>query len=73
MEEQVTNGRLGTLALHGVSALTGGIPLEAAISCERSSQRRRPPKSRSDLLSKSRSDLLSNQRSLTIVSGSASC
>ena len=27
MEEQVTNGRLGALALHGVSALTGGIPL----------------------------------------------
>src|SRR5687767_15347555 len=28
MEEQVTNGRLGALALHGASALTGGIPLE---------------------------------------------
>jgi glc operon protein GlcG len=27
MEEQVTDGRLGALALHGVSALTGGIPL----------------------------------------------
>src|SRR5205814_9385854 len=27
MEDQVTNGRLGALALHGVSALTGGIPL----------------------------------------------
>jgi glc operon protein GlcG len=27
MEEQVTEGRLGALALHGVSALTGGIPL----------------------------------------------
>lgn len=27
MEEQVTSGRLGALALHGVSALTGGIPL----------------------------------------------
>jgi uncharacterized protein GlcG (DUF336 family)/mannose-6-phosphate isomerase-like protein (cupin superfamily) len=27
MEEQVTNGRLGALALRGVSALTGGIPL----------------------------------------------
>ena len=27
MEEQVTKGRLGALALHGVSALTGGIPL----------------------------------------------
>jgi uncharacterized protein GlcG (DUF336 family)/mannose-6-phosphate isomerase-like protein (cupin superfamily) len=27
MEEQVTNGRLGALALHGGSALTGGIPL----------------------------------------------
>ena len=27
MEEQVTNGRLGALALHGASALTGGIPL----------------------------------------------
>src|SRR3954453_11172 len=27
MEEQVTNGRLGALALHGVAALTGGIPL----------------------------------------------
>jgi uncharacterized protein GlcG (DUF336 family) len=27
MEEQVTAGRLGALALHGVSALTGGIPL----------------------------------------------
>jgi glc operon protein GlcG len=29
MEEQVTNGRLGALALHGASALTGGIPLKA--------------------------------------------
>jgi len=28
MEEQVTNGRLGALALHGASALTGGIPLK---------------------------------------------
>ncbi len=27
MEEQVTSGRLGALALHGASALTGGIPL----------------------------------------------
>jgi uncharacterized protein GlcG (DUF336 family) len=27
MEEQVTNGRLGALALHGAAALTGGIPL----------------------------------------------
>jgi glc operon protein GlcG len=27
MEAQVTNGRLGALALHGASALTGGIPL----------------------------------------------
>jgi len=27
MEEQISNGRLGALALHGVSALTGGIPL----------------------------------------------
>src|SRR5688572_11523032 len=27
MEEQVTGGRLGALALHGASALTGGIPL----------------------------------------------
>ena len=27
MEEQVTNGRLGALALHGASALTGGMPL----------------------------------------------
>jgi uncharacterized protein GlcG (DUF336 family) len=27
MEEQVTGGRLGALALHGVSALIGGIPL----------------------------------------------
>jgi glc operon protein GlcG len=27
MEEQVTSGRLGTLALHGASALTGGVPL----------------------------------------------
>jgi glc operon protein GlcG len=27
MEEQVTNGRLGALALKGASALTGGIPL----------------------------------------------
>ncbi len=27
MEQQVTDGRLGALALHGVSALTGGIPL----------------------------------------------
>src|SRR5689334_11190854 len=25
MEEQVTNGRVGALALHGVTALTGGI------------------------------------------------
>src|SRR5213592_2594323 len=29
MEEQVTDGRLGALALHGASALTGGIPLVA--------------------------------------------
>src|SRR5215212_8383271 len=29
MEEQVTNGRLGALALHGASALIGGIPLRA--------------------------------------------
>jgi uncharacterized protein GlcG (DUF336 family) len=28
MEQQVTDGRLGALALHGVSALTGGIPLK---------------------------------------------
>jgi glc operon protein GlcG len=28
MEEQVTNGRLGALALHGASCLIGGIPLE---------------------------------------------
>src|ERR671936_1265310 len=27
IEEQVTNGRLGALALHGARALTGGIPL----------------------------------------------
>jgi uncharacterized protein GlcG (DUF336 family) len=27
MEQQVTDGRLGALALHGASALTGGIPL----------------------------------------------
>src|SRR5437764_1297792 len=27
IEEQVTGGRLGALALHGASALTGGIPL----------------------------------------------
>jgi glc operon protein GlcG len=27
LEEQVTDGRLGALALHGASALTGGIPL----------------------------------------------
>jgi len=27
MEEQVTGGRIGALALHGASALTGGIPL----------------------------------------------
>src|SRR5438552_7593849 len=27
MEEQVTGGRLGALALHGARALTGGIPL----------------------------------------------
>src|SRR5919202_1880623 len=27
MEEQVTNGRLGALALHGASCLVGGIPL----------------------------------------------
>jgi uncharacterized protein GlcG (DUF336 family)/mannose-6-phosphate isomerase-like protein (cupin superfamily) len=29
LEEQVSNGRLGALALHGAAALTGGIPLEA--------------------------------------------
>jgi glc operon protein GlcG len=29
IEEQVTNGRLGALALHGASALTGGIPLRS--------------------------------------------
>ena len=28
MEEQVTNGRLGALALHGARCLTGGIPLK---------------------------------------------
>jgi uncharacterized protein GlcG (DUF336 family)/mannose-6-phosphate isomerase-like protein (cupin superfamily) len=28
MEEQVTNGRLGALALHGASCLIGGIPLK---------------------------------------------
>jgi glc operon protein GlcG len=28
MEEQVTNGRIGALALHGASALIGGIPLK---------------------------------------------
>jgi glc operon protein GlcG len=28
IEEQVTNGRLGALALHGAAALTGGIPLK---------------------------------------------
>jgi uncharacterized protein GlcG (DUF336 family)/mannose-6-phosphate isomerase-like protein (cupin superfamily) len=28
IEEQVSNGRLGALALHGASALTGGIPLK---------------------------------------------
>src|SRR5436309_6405177 len=27
LEEQVSNGRLGALALHGATALTGGIPL----------------------------------------------
>jgi uncharacterized protein GlcG (DUF336 family) len=27
LEEQVTSGRLGALALHGASALTGGVPL----------------------------------------------
>src|SRR3954451_17516512 len=27
LEEQVTGGRLGALALHGASALTGGVPL----------------------------------------------
>src|SRR5215208_7321680 len=27
MEEQVTRGRLGALALHGAACLTGGIPL----------------------------------------------
>jgi glc operon protein GlcG len=29
MEEQVTNGRIGALALHGASCLIGGIPLRA--------------------------------------------
>jgi len=29
MEEQVTGGRLGALALHGARALTGGLPLRA--------------------------------------------
>ena len=28
LEEQVSSGRIGALALHGASALTGGIPLE---------------------------------------------
>src|ERR687886_774223 len=28
MEEQVTNGRIGALALHGAACLTGGIPLK---------------------------------------------
>src|SRR3954465_6791696 len=30
MEQQVTDGRLGALALHGASCLTGGIPLKVA-------------------------------------------
>src|SRR4051794_41743681 len=30
MEEQVTNGRLGALALHDASCLTGGIPLKVS-------------------------------------------
>jgi glc operon protein GlcG len=30
MEEQVTNGRIGALALRGASCLTGGIPLKAS-------------------------------------------
>jgi glc operon protein GlcG len=30
LEEQVSSGRLGALALHGASALTGGIPLEVS-------------------------------------------
>src|SRR5213082_3289708 len=29
IEQQVTDGRLGALALHGAAALTGGIPLKA--------------------------------------------
>src|SRR4051794_25348858 len=29
IEEQVTDGRLGALALHGAAALSGGIPLTA--------------------------------------------
>jgi hypothetical protein len=29
IEEQVSSGRLGALALHGAAALTGGIPLTA--------------------------------------------
>src|SRR5918911_2822363 len=28
MEEQVTNGRIGALALHGAACLTGGVPLK---------------------------------------------
>src|SRR5262249_56256282 len=28
MEEQVSSGRLGALALHGAACLTGGIPLK---------------------------------------------
>src|ERR671910_2275126 len=30
MEDQVTNGRLGALALHGASCLTGGNPLKGS-------------------------------------------
>ncbi len=30
IEEQVTNGRLGALALHGAAALAGGIPLKVS-------------------------------------------
>ena len=41
MEEQVTGGRLGALALRGASCLTGGIPLKVGDEVGRASCRER--------------------------------
>ena len=48
MEEQVSGGRLGALALHGASCLTGGIPLrvDGEVSVRSGPAARRPTRTR---------------------------